>query len=76
MVQALRLRLMWHLILQKQADVRSVTFHDPGLITAFVNDFGVDFWLSKACDMYADSNDLAIFISVSGQSSNVVNAAR
>jgi D-sedoheptulose 7-phosphate isomerase len=60
----------------KQAGVRSVTFHDPGLITAFVNDFGAEFWLSRACDMYADPNDLAIFISVSGQSPNVVNAAR
>lgn len=59
----------------KQACVRSVTFHDPGLITAFVNDFGGDFWLSKACDMYADVNDLAIFISVSGESPNVVTAA-
>jgi len=60
----------------KQAGVRSITFHDPGLITAFVNDFGGDFWLSKACDVYADSDDLAIFISVSGQSLNVVNAAQ
>lgn len=59
----------------KQAGVRSVTFHDPGLITAFVNDFGGDFWLARACDMYADPGDLAIFISVSGQSPNVVNAA-
>lgn len=59
----------------KQAGVRSVTFHDPGLITAFVNDFGGDFWLSKACDMYVDPHDLAIFISVSGESPNVVNAA-
>ena len=60
----------------KQAGVRSVNFHDPGLITAFVNDFGGDFWLSKACDMYVDQGDLAIFISVSGESPNVVNAAQ
>ena len=59
----------------KQAGMRSVTFHDPGVITAFVNDFGGDFWLSKACDMYVDPDDLAIFISVSGESPNVVNAA-
>lgn len=59
----------------KQAGVRSVTFHDPGIITAFVNDFGGDLWLSKACDMYADLGDLAVFISVSGESPNVVNAA-
>lgn len=59
----------------KQANVRAVTFHDPGLITAFVNDFGGDLWLSNACDMYMDENDLAIFISVSGESPNVVNAA-
>ena len=62
--------------LTKQGGVRSTTFHDAGLITAFTNDFGGDNWLSKACDMYVESTDLVIFISVSGESPNVVNAAR
>ena len=31
----------------KQAGVRSVALHDPGLITVFINDFGGDFWLSR-----------------------------
>lgn len=60
----------------KQAKVRAVTFHDPGFITAFVNDFGGDLWLSKACDIFADKNDLVIFISVSGESPNVVEATK
>ena len=60
----------------KQAKIKSVTFHDPALFTAFVNDFGDDQWISQACEMYANPDDLAIFISVSGESSNVVNAAR
>ena len=60
----------------KQAKVRSIAFHDPALITAFVNDFGDDLWLTKACEMHVSDQDLAIFISVSGESNNVVRAAR
>ena len=59
----------------KQAGVRAVTFHDSALITALVNDFGGDLWLEKATDMYMDKNDMAIFISVSGQSPNLIKAA-
>ena len=60
----------------KQASIKSTTFHDPALITAFTNDFGGDFWLSKACQYYVGAKDLAVFISVSGESPNVVEAAK
>jgi D-sedoheptulose 7-phosphate isomerase len=46
----------------KQAKVRSVDFNEPNLITAFSNDF-------------ADPGDVAVLISVSGRSPNIVKAA-
>lgn len=59
----------------KQGGVRGVTFHDPGLMTCFANDFGYDHWLARAFEHYADDGDIAVLISVSGESPSVVNAA-
>ena len=39
----------------KQAGVRSITFSDANMITAFSNDYGYDNWMAKALDFY--SND-------------------
>lgn len=60
----------------KQGNVRSVTFHDPNLITCFANDFGYDHWLAKAIEHYGDDGDAVVLTSVSGESPSVVNAAR
>ena len=60
----------------KQGGVRSVTFHDPNLITCFANDFGYDHWMAKAIEHHAKPEDAVVLISVSGTSPSVVNAAR
>lgn len=60
----------------KQGKVRSVTFHDPNLITCFSNDFGYDRWMAKAVEHYCDDGDAVVLISVSGVSPSVVNAAK
>ena len=60
----------------KQAEVRAVTFNEPSLITAFSNDYGYEWWVQKALEFYADTGDVIVLISSSGQSPNVVNAAR
>ncbi|UTY46688.1 D-sedoheptulose-7-phosphate isomerase [Sinorhizobium fredii] len=60
----------------KQGKVRGITFHDPNLMTCFANDFGYDHWVAKAIEHHADDGDVAVLISVSGQSPSVVNAAR
>lgn len=62
--------------LTKQGKIRSMTFNEAALITALVNDYGNDIWLVKACEFYVDENDVVIFISVSGESPNIVNAAQ
>jgi len=60
----------------KQAKVRAISFNDPALITAFTNDYGQEMWIAKAIEHYADPGDVAVLISSSGRSPNVVQAAK
>jgi len=59
----------------KAAQVRAVNFNEADLITCFANDYGYDNWVVEALNAYADSGDLAILISSSGNSPNIVNGA-
>lgn len=61
--------------LTKNAGVRAVNFNEADLITCFANDYGYEMWLEKAIEFYADSGDLAVMISSSGKSKNIINAA-
>ena len=60
----------------KQGKITSTTFHDPALMTAFANDYGYDKGLAKMLECYMQPNDMAVFISVSGESPNIVEAAK
>ena len=60
----------------KQAKIPSIAFNDHNLITAFSNDYGYEFWISKALEYYAKTNDMVIFISVSGESKNLINGMK
>lgn len=62
--------------LTKTAGVRAVNFNDADLITCFANDYGYEHWVEEALKAYADAKDLVILISSSGQSMNILNAAR
>ena len=59
----------------KAAGIRAVNFNEADLITCFANDYGYEHWVEKALEAYADSGDLAILISSSGKSQNILNAA-
>jgi D-sedoheptulose 7-phosphate isomerase len=59
----------------KQVGVRSVSFNDPALITAYGNDYGYEHWVARAIDHHALPGDVAVLISTSGSSPNIVNAA-
>ena len=50
--------------------------NDHNLITAFSNDYGYDQWVVKAIEYYSSTNDMIIFISVSGNSPNLVNGLK
>ena len=60
----------------KVAGVRAVNFNEADLLTCFANDFGYEHWVEKALEFYADPGDLAILISSSGKSPNIVNGLR
>lgn len=57
----------------KQAKIQSISFNDHNLITALSNDYGYENWVAKAIEYYSNSKDMIIFISVSGESKNLVN---
>ena len=61
--------------LTKQAGVRTVNFNEADLITCFANDYGYENWVTKAIEFYGDEGDVAILISSSGKSNNMINAA-
>ena len=60
----------------KQAKVRSMAFNDHNLITAFSNDYGYENWISEAIRAYGKKQDVVVLISSSGNSPNVVKAAK
>jgi D-sedoheptulose 7-phosphate isomerase len=62
--------------LTKAADIRSINFNEANLITCLANDFGYENWVSQALEYYASHNDLLVVISSSGQSRNMINAAK
>lgn len=62
--------------LTKTAGIRALTFNEPDLITCFANDYGYEHWLAKAIEFYGDAGDVAVLISSSGASPNVVNAGK
>jgi len=60
----------------KNARIRCVNFNEADLITCLANDYGYERWLQKALELYADEGDVVILISSSGQSKNLLQAAR
>lgn len=60
----------------KQGGIKAHDFNEPNFITALSNDYGYDLWVAKALEMRASKGDVAVLISSSGQSPNIVNGAR
>ncbi len=60
----------------KAAKVRAVNFNEADLITCFGNDYGYENWIKEALIAYSDPGDLLILVSSSGQSANIINAAK
>jgi len=62
--------------LTKNAGIRAINFNEADLITCFANDYGYNEWVSRAIEFYGDPNDVLVLISSSGNSMNMVNAAK
>ena len=58
------------------AGVRCLNFSDVSLLTCFTNDYGYNNYITKILDKHADNNDILILISSSGESRNMLNAAK
>ncbi len=61
--------------LTKNAQIRAINFNESDLITCLANDYGHNFWMQAALDLYCDKSDTVILISSSGKSENILNAA-
>ena len=60
----------------KNGKINVQVFNDPNLITCFANDYGFDNWIKKTIEYYGNKNDLIILLSASGESKNLINAAK
>ena len=60
----------------KNGLIRCINFNESNLLTCFSNDYGYENWVKEALKFYADNGDLIILISSSGNSLNMINAAK
>ena len=58
--------------LTKTAGIRAINFNEADLLTCFSNDCGYEHWVEQALEFYADKGDLAVLISSSGKSKNIL----
>jgi len=61
--------------LTKAAGIKAINFNEADLITCFANDYGYEHWVEKAIEHYGEKNDVAVLISSSGKSPNIVKGA-
>ncbi|GEM_PF-306477 len=60
----------------KQSKVRAIAFNDHNLMSAYSNDYGQEYWIAQCIKDYANAEDAVFLLSCSGESKNVINAAR
>jgi D-sedoheptulose 7-phosphate isomerase len=60
----------------KACKIRAINFNEADLITCFSNDYGYENWVLEALKSYAEKKDVVVLISSSGQSKNILNAAK
>ncbi len=60
----------------KVLDKKSFSFSDPSRLTCYINDYGRDNAYSEFLDDFAGKDTLVILISSSGNSMNIINAAK
>ena len=65
-----------HNDLCKAVGIRAIIFNEPSLLTALSNDHGYGCVFERPIELWADSGDLLLAISSSGQSENILRAVR
>jgi|TARA_B100001057_G_C22775998_1_gene921587 D-sedoheptulose 7-phosphate isomerase len=62
--------------LTNSAKIRCLSFDSSTQLTCYANDFGYDNWVKEAIKNFFEKNDLVILISASGNSANMIQAAK
>ena len=62
--------------LTKTAGIQAVAYNDCDLITCLSNDYGYEYWVEKTIEWYGNKDDVAVLISSSGKSQNIINGAK
>jgi D-sedoheptulose 7-phosphate isomerase len=57
-------------------NIKSLHFNDPSLITCYANDYGYENLITQSLKKFLEKEDVVILISSSGESKNMINAAR
>jgi len=63
----------------KNCGIRAIAFNDSSLLTCLGNDYGYKYIFERSIEMFADSGDILVAISSSGESENIlrgVNSAK
>lgn len=60
----------------RTAEIKSICFNDGALLSCIGNDFGYASVFEKPLELFADSGDILVGISSSGQSVNIINGVR
>ena len=62
--------------LAKTLKIKALSFDNSAHITCFANDYKFENWILETLKVYADKDDLIILLSASGNSKNIINAAK
>ncbi|MDC3068633.1 SIS domain-containing protein [Candidatus Pelagibacter sp.] len=62
--------------LTNSAKFKVYSYDNSAQITCLANDYNYSNWVKKIIDYYVEKNDLIIFLSASGESQNMIQAAK
>jgi D-sedoheptulose 7-phosphate isomerase len=62
--------------LVKVNKIKALSFNDYNLITCIANDYGFENWIKQTIKNFCSKDDFVILISLSGNSKNMLNAAK
>tara|TARA_X000000950_G_scaffold242417_1_gene296764 strand:+ start:4468 stop:5019 length:552 start_codon:yes stop_codon:yes gene_type:complete len=62
--------------LTNTSGIRAMSYDNTAQITCLSNDYLFQNWVKKIINFYANNNDLVILLSASGNSKNMINAAK
>ena len=57
-------------------NIKSIHFNEPSIITCYANDYGYEHSVTQSLKKFLDAGDVVFLISSSGESKNMINAAR